>query len=47
MTKVEVAGPGFINFFLNAKAQSNVIAEILNQQQHYGRSDVLIDKKLF
>ncbi|QGP60970.1 arginine--tRNA ligase [Piscirickettsia salmonis] len=46
VTKVEVAGPGFINFFLNAKAQSDVIAEILNQQQHYGRSDVLIDKKV-
>ena len=38
--KVEVAGPGFINFFLSNKAWQPVVDEILEQDKSYGNSDV-------
>ena len=37
--KVDIAGPGFINFFLNQTTQYSVIENILDQQQTYGHSD--------
>lgn len=40
LAKVEVAGPGFINFFLTAKASASVIGEILTQGQAYGRNNL-------
>ena len=36
--RVEIAGPGFINFFLGADAWHTVISEILEQGEQYGRS---------
>ncbi|WP_028081240.1 arginine--tRNA ligase [Solimonas soli] len=39
VTKVEIAGPGFINFFLNRTAFQNVIADVLAQGAQYGRDD--------
>lgn len=44
--KVEVAGPGFINFFLNAASIFAVIPEILNQGARFGRSDIGKGKKI-
>ena len=38
--KVEIAGPGFINFYLGTAAYHSVINDILQQGEHYGRSDV-------
>ena len=38
--KVEIAGPGFINFFVNDSAKFDVVATILEQEQEYGRCDV-------
>ena len=38
--RVEVAGPGFINFYLRAGAQRSVVSEILARGQAYGRSNV-------
>ncbi|KJV06316.1 arginine--tRNA ligase [Methylocucumis oryzae] len=38
--KVELAGPGFINFFIDALAQHQVIPRILTEQAHYGLSQV-------
>lgn len=36
--KVEIAGPGFINFFLNDSSSQSVISRVLEQAQHYGHS---------
>ncbi len=38
--KVELAGPGFINFFIDALAQHKVIARILTEQGCYGLSQI-------
>ncbi|MHB8622505.1 MAG: arginine--tRNA ligase [Sulfuricaulis sp.] len=39
ITKVEVAGPGFINFFLDAGAYRSVVREILSHRETFGHSD--------
>jgi arginyl-tRNA synthetase len=38
--KIEIAGPGFINFFLGDDAWHTVIDDILVQGDRYGRSDL-------
>ena len=38
--KVEVAGPGFINFFIAQRDQSKVLSKIYTQQQAYGQSNI-------
>ncbi len=37
--KTEIAGPGFINFFLATDASHAVISDILQQGKNFGRSD--------
>ena len=37
--KCEVAGPGFINFFLSDKFYADVVLEVLNSGDDYGKSD--------
>ena len=37
--KIEIAGPGFINFFLKKGAFQAVVREILDQRQRYGDAD--------
>lgn len=39
VAKAEIAGPGFINFFLNRAAFQNIVADILAQGARYGRDD--------
>ena len=39
ISKVEIAGAGFINFFLSAKAQQAIVGEILSQREAYGHND--------
>ena len=39
IAKVEIAGAGFINFFLNAQSQQSIIGEILQQSDAFGRND--------
>ena len=39
IAKVEIAGAGFINFFLNAQSQQTIIGEILNAGDAFGRND--------
>ncbi len=39
VAKVEIAGPGFINFFLGSAAFQAVVAEVLEQGERYGRDD--------
>jgi arginyl-tRNA synthetase len=40
VSKVEIAGPGFINFFLSADAHVGVVREVLEQGERFGRSTV-------
>jgi arginyl-tRNA synthetase len=40
LLKAEIAGPGFINFFLAADANQRVIEEIFASADAYGRSDL-------
>ncbi|NOX35266.1 MAG: arginine--tRNA ligase [Deltaproteobacteria bacterium] len=44
--KVEIAGPGFINFFLSNKAWHPVIDRILEQDKAYGSSDIGQNEKV-
>ena len=37
LSKAEIAGPGFINFFLNEAAASAVVTDILAQGKNFGR----------
>jgi arginyl-tRNA synthetase len=39
IAKVEIAGAGFINFFLNAQSQQTIVADILNAGDAFGRND--------
>jgi len=38
ITKVEIAGPGFINFTLSAETAQEVVKSVMEQGQEYGRS---------
>lgn len=38
--KVEIAGPGFINFFLTKGAWQPVVDQVLEEDVNYGRSDI-------
>ncbi|WP_028264031.1 arginine--tRNA ligase [Atopobium fossor] len=40
IAKVEVAGPGFINFYLNAAANNEVIRDVREQGEDFGRANV-------
>jgi arginyl-tRNA synthetase len=44
--KIEVAGPGFINFYLSRKFFSDRIAEILEKKENYGKNKNLAGKKV-
>ena len=38
--RVEIAGPGFINFFMRATERAQVIATVLSQGEAFGRSNI-------
>jgi len=44
--KVEIAGPGFINFFLTPAAWHAVVADVFDKGDGYGRSEVGRDEKI-
>lgn len=46
ISKVEIAGAGFINFFLNADQRFAVLQHILQQKQQFGRSDVNANQRI-
>ena len=46
IAKVEIAGPGFINFFLSNTALHNVIPDILQKKSDYGKVNIGKDKKI-
>src|SRR3989338_8796789 len=44
--KVEIAGAGFINFYLSRKFFANSVEEILNQGENVGKNAVLSGKRI-
>ena len=46
ISKAEIAGPGFINFFLNADQRFSVLDQIQAQQQNFGRSQINAQKRI-
>ena len=44
--KVEIAGPGFINFFLSKEYLQKQVGEILNQKEKFGDLKIGKDKKV-
>ncbi len=44
--KVEIAGPGFLNFFLTNNCRRQVIKQILKQRNKYGSNDFGVQKKI-
>ena len=44
--KIEIAGPGFINFFISQESSSSIVNEILAQATSYGCSDIGQGKKV-
>ena len=37
--KIEIAGPGFMNFFISSNTLTEVIAKVLAEKENYGKSD--------
>lgn len=46
ISKVEIADPGFINFFVNPHAYHGVIREVLEKREAFGRSQIGAGRKL-
>jgi len=46
VSKIEVAGPGFINFFLSQEALLTELRQTSKKKDDYGKSDVLKSKKI-
>jgi len=46
VTKVEMAGPGFINFFINPNSQYQIIRQIHNEGREFGLSNIGAGKKV-
>jgi len=46
IAKLEVAGPGFINIFLNTGAKFAVLDDIFDNNERYGLNDEFSDKKI-
>ncbi|WP_296402524.1 arginine--tRNA ligase [Psychrobacter sp.] len=46
IAKLEVAGPGFINIFLNTEAKFAVLDAIFDKHERYGLTDEFSDKKI-
>ena len=46
ISKVEVAGPGFINFFIKKECLYDVLNEILDKKKNYGKSNIGQNKKI-
>jgi len=46
IVKVEIAGPGFINFFINSQAQFEIIKKIHQVGNKFGLSDIGVGKQI-
>lgn len=46
VTKVEIAGPGFINFFLSEASTTSIVQNVLEQAEKYGHNQVGAGRKV-
>jgi arginyl-tRNA synthetase len=46
IAKIEIAGPGFINFFINAASAFGVINDVLANKENFGKNDSGAGKKV-
>lgn len=46
LSKVEIAGPGFINFFINPQSQYQIVAQIHDAGRQFGHSGIGAGKKI-
>jgi arginyl-tRNA synthetase len=46
LAKVEIAGPGFINFFMKGDAWVTLLKEVDEKKDHYGESDIGRNKRV-
>ena len=46
ISKADIAGPGFINFFLNADQRFTVLAQIQAQKDQFGQSNANAEKRI-
>ena len=46
IVKIEIAGPGFINFFIKQESLNSIISTIVEQKEHYGDSNFGNGKKI-
>lgn len=46
VSKTEIAGPGFINLFLNNEFYSEIVEDVLTKKEDYGKSDIGNGKKV-
>lgn len=46
ISKIEIAGPGFINFYLSRDFFAESIRDILNKKENWGKNDLLEGKKI-
>lgn len=46
VAQVEIAGPGFINFFITADAAYQAVRETLDRGEHYGRGRLGADQRI-
>ena len=46
LSKIEIAGPGFINLTLNSASQGEIIESILSKQHSFGRVNDLVGTKI-
>ncbi len=44
--QVEIAGPGFINFFIDQNAQFEIVGRILTEREGFGRSQIGLGQKV-
>ncbi|MFH2032422.1 MAG: arginine--tRNA ligase [Bacteroidota bacterium] len=45
LDKIEIAGPGFINFFFNPNYSSGIISKIIEEEENFGRSNKYSGKR--
>ncbi len=46
ISKVETAGPGFINFYLSREFFTESVGEVLNKKENWGKNQILSGKKI-
>ncbi len=46
LANVEIAGPGFINFYLAGDTKTQVVSDVLSQQDAFGRTDKNKDQRI-